>query len=356
MANTYEYKCPNCGGSVVFNSETQLMSCPYCGSDFSLDQFETVDNSILSEEASEGMSAQDSYTESDGLRVYICESCGGEIVTDSTTSATSCPFCGNAVVLQGNLSGGLKPDIVVPFELNKDQAKAALMEFYRGKKLLPDSFSDQNHIDEIKGVYIPFWLYSSKVYADLKFKATKVRTWSDLLYNYTETSEFSLDRGGSLIFEGVPVDGSLKVNDTLMESLEPFDWSKAVDFKTAYLSGFFADKYDVSAEDCFTRAKERMENSTVNTVSNTVEGYTTVNRDYADVAFHNTKAVYGLLPVWMLSTTYNGEKYTFAMNGQTGKFVGNLPLDKGAYCKWLFSLTGIIGAAIFLLAYLVWLL
>ena len=44
------------------------------------------------------------------------------------------------------------------------------------------------------------------------------------------------------------------------------------------------------------------------------------------------------------------------MNGQTGKFVGNLPMDKGAYTKWLLGLTGVIGAVAMAVSYLMWLL
>ena len=174
-----------------------------------------------------------------------------------------------------------------------------------------------------------------------------MRCWSDSEYDYTETSYFSVTRGGSLGFERVPVDGSSKMADDLMESVEPFDFSEAVDFQTAYLAGFMADKYDVTAEESIDRANARIRKSTEDTFAATVQGYSSVTPEGGSVRLQNGKAIYALYPIWLLNTSWNGNKYTFAMNGQTGKMVGDLPLDKAAYRRWLFGLTGILGAALF---------
>lgn len=328
MGNTFEYKCPRCGGSVAFDSLTQRMKCPYCDTEFSPDELAAGENLQAAQESS-GESAEEYFTDGDGLKMYICESCGGEIVTDETTAATMCPFCGNAVVLKGNLSGILKPDIVVPFKLDKESAKNALMAFYKKKPLLPKAFVEENKIDEIKGVYVPFWLYSAEADADMRFKTTKTRAWSDFRFNYVETSYFNVYRSGNLSFEDVPVDGSQKMADEIMESIEPFDWSEAIDFKTSYLSGFFADKYDMTADECSERANERMKKSAESVIQSSVNGYETVMLEDSNVDFSDRHVRYGLLPVWMLTTRWKDKKYTFAMNGQTGKFTGKLPIDKG---------------------------
>ena len=154
----------------------------------------------------------------------------------------------------------------------------------------------------------------------------------------------------------MPVDGSTKMDDALMESIEPYDFTGAVDFQTAYLAGFLADKYDVDSEQSIERANERIKKSTENAFASTVQGYSTVIPESTSIRLQNGKAKYALYPVWLLNTTWNGQRYTFAMNGQTGKFVGDLPLDKGAYKKWLFGLTSLIGAAVFAVSYLLWLL
>ena len=361
MAVLQEYKCPCCGGAITFDSTAQKMKCPYCDTEFEMETLKNYDRELRNEqsddmqwESAAGSEWQQGETE--GLRSYVCKSCGGEIVGDANTAATSCPFCGNPVVMMGQLSGSLKPDYVIPFKLDKKAAKAALQKHYSGKRLLPKVFKDQNHIDEVKGIYVPFWLFDADAEANIRYRATRVRAWSDSNYNYTETSFFSVARGGSIGFEKVPVDGSAKIADDLMESIEPFDFSEAVDFQTAYLAGYLADKYDVDAEQSIGRANERIKQSTADAFAATVHGYTTVMPESVSVRLQNGQAKYALYPVWLLNTTWNGQKYTFAMNGQTGKLVGDLPLDKSAYKKWLFGLTGIIGAAVFAVSYLLWLL
>lgn len=352
MAVLQEYKCPCCGGAIAFNTQIQKMKCPYCDTEFEMEALASYDEALKNEPTSDmtwetSPGAEWRQGEEDGLRVYVCRSCGGEVVGDETTAATSCPYCGNPVVMMGQFSGDLKPDYVIPFKLDKAAAMDALKRHYQGKRLLPKVFKDQNHIDEIKGVYVPFWLFDADADAHLRYKVSRVRSWSDSQYNYTETSYFAVVRAGQLGFERVPVDGSSKMDDTLMEAIEPFDFSQAVDFQTAYLAGYLADKYDVNAEQSIERANERIRKSTEQAFENTVQGFTTVIPESTNIQLANGSAKYALYPVWLLNTSWNGQQYTFAMNGQTGKFVGDLPLDKKAYRKWLFGLTGIIGAAVF---------
>lgn len=344
MNTLQEYKCPCCGGAIAFDSSLQKMKCPFCETEFDMETLAGYDADLQNDTADDmewetaaGAEWQDG--EADGLRSYVCKSCGGEIVGDDTTAATSCPFCGNPVVMMGQFSGALKPDLVIPFKLDKKAAKANLMKHLTGKRLLPKIFKDQNHIDEVKGVYVPFWLFDTDVDAKVRYRATKVRNWSDSNFVYTETQHFSVNRGGSIGFEGVPVDGSTKMADDLMESIEPFDLHEAVDFQTAYLAGYLADKYDVDAEQSIERANARVKKSTEEAFAATVKGYATVRPENSNIQLCGGKAKYALYPVWLLNTTWNGNKYIFAMNGQTGKFVGDLPVDKAAATKWTLGLT-----------------
>ena len=339
-----EYKCPCCGGAIEFNSSVQKMKCPYCDTEFEMETLKSYDEALQGDQADQmewETSAGSEWQEGevDGLRTYICKSCGGEIVGDENMAATSCPFCGNPVVLMGQFAGALKPDVVIPFKLDKNAAKAGLMRHLSGRRLLPKIFKDQNHIEEIKGIYVPFWLFDTGADARVRYRATRVRFWSDSRYNYTETSHYLIHRAGNLVFEHVPVDGSAKMPDDLMESIEPYDFKDAVDFQTAYMAGYLADKYDVTAEQSVARANERVKTSTEQIFASTVEGYETVIPENSSIRLHGGKAVYALYPVWILNTTWRGQKYTFAMNGQTGKFVGDLPVDKAAANRWLLGLT-----------------
>lgn len=337
------------------------MKCPYCDTEFDMETLADYDQSLAADSENEMDWDTDAGTEwqpgeTAGMRVYLCRSCGGEIVGDESTAATSCPYCGNPVVVMGQFKGDLKPDMVIPFQLDKKAARESLMNHLKGKPFLPKVFRDQNHIDEIKGVYVPFWLFDADAHGAAYYKATKVRTYSDSDFNYREINYYSVYREGDLSFANVPVDGSSKMENELMESIEPFDPSKAVDFQTAYLAGYFADKYDVNAEESVDRANERIRSTTETALASTVTGYSSVQKENGNIRLSNSKAKYALYPVWMLTTSWNGEKFTFAMNGQTGKFVGNLPVDKGAVLRWFLGLSGGISAAVFLVQLLIKLL
>jgi len=347
-----EYKCPNCGGSIQFDPGTQEMSCPYCRSVIDMEALKSMDDEMAQNQESE--SIEWGYEgggwrqgEQQGLAVYSCNTCGGEIVGDETLGATSCPFCGTPVVMASKFAGTLRPDMVIPFKLGKDAALSALQKHYLKKKLLPAVFKDRSHLDEIKGVFVPFWLFDADADAHIEYRATKVRSWSDNDYYYKEESVFRVVREGGIGFNQVPVDGSKAIDSTLIESIEPFTMTEASDFQSAYLAGYLANKYDVDATESTSRANERIKNSTASAFANTVTGYTSVTPQSTNIKLKNGKVHYALLPVWLLSTRWKERKFTFAMNGQTGKFVGDLPLDKGAYWKWFLTIFGISSAAIF---------
>ena len=300
-----EYKCPCCSGALAFDSTIQKMKCPFCDTEFEVETLKAYDEDLKSEGSDNldwdtNAGTQFTVDEATGLRSYVCQSCGGEIVGDDLTAATECPFCGNHAIMMQQFTGSLKPDYVIPFKLNKEAAKAEYLKHLKGKFLLPKVFKEENHIDEIKGIYVPFWLFDSDADADIRYRATRTRSWSDANYIYTETSYYSVYRAGNLGFDHVPVDGSTRMADDLMESVEPFNFGDAVEFQTAYLSGYFADKYDVSAEDSIARANERIKNSTEDAFTDTVIGYTTVTPEYSSVRLHDGKTKYAFYPVWLL--------------------------------------------------------
>ncbi len=313
MAELIEYKCPSCNGQLEFNSTVQKMKCPFCESEFDVatlmsydQQLENPQQDNMTWETQAGSEWQSG--EADGMKVYKCQSCGGEVVADATTSATHCPYCDNPVVMTGNFSGDMKPDYVIPFKLDKEAAKNALKNHLNGRKLLPKVFKDENHIDEIKGVYVPVWLFDAEADGNILYKGEKVRTWQDSQFRYTERNFYSIVRQGTLDFEHVPVDGSTKMQDELMQSIEPYNFKDAVPFQTAYLSGYLADKYDVTAEDSVDTANKRIKNTTEQAFRDTVQGYSTVTRESGHINLNNAKAKYALYPVWILNTSWNNNK------------------------------------------------
>ena len=359
MADLHGLKCPCCGGAIEFNSSVQKMKCPYCDTEFEMDTLKAYDDELQSDNNTSmnwNTDAIETWSEEDegDLGVYVCQSCGGEIVSDENTAASICPFCDNPITLKGRLKGDLKPDYIIPFKLDKKAAKEKFAEHLKGKKLLPRVFKTEAHIDEIKGMYVPYWLFDSKVDVHMRYKATRIRSWSDSRYNYTETSHFAVIREGDLSFSHVPVDGSEKMADDLMESLEPYNFKEAVPFQSAYFAGYYADKYDVDEKASITRANERIRHSTEDKFIRTVTGYSSVVPDGGNIRLVDGKTSYAMYPVWILNTTWNGERYLFAMNGQTGKFVGNLPVDKSLMKKYFLKMMGITTVIAYALLALIW--
>lgn len=327
-----EYKCPNCGGAVEFNSAGQNLKCPYCDTEFdihALDEYNKDRMNDMGDDLKWNASGIEwTEDEQQGMKVYTCQSCGGQVVADENTSASFCPYCDSPVIMTGQFEGGLKPDLIIPFAIDKRFAEDALRRHLKGKFLLPKSFSSENRIEEIKGVYVPFWLFDCDAEAHIRYKASKSSSWTSGNYIYTRTSYYLVTRDGEISFDKVPADGSTKMPDDFSQSVEPYNYSGCKNFTTtAYLAGYLADKYDVDSEQCAPAVNARIHKSTGNAFRRTVSGYSSVVQESANIRLKRGQALYALMPVWVLSTNYRGKIYRFAMNGQTGKFVGDLPAD-----------------------------
>jgi len=342
------YQCPNCTGPLRFDGGLGLLVCDHCDTQYTVDVIEQLyaDKEQAAVEAGTEpqwdlsiAGGQWSDEEVANMRGYICPSCAAEIICDATTVATSCPYCGNPTVVPGQFSGQLRPDFVIPFKLDKNYAIAALTRHYKGKKFLPKCFADTNRINEIKGIYVPFWLFDGESYANMRFRGTVVRKYKQGEFMITETDHFRVVREGNVIFERVPVDGSSKMPDNHMDSIEPYDYRELTQFSSAFLPGFLADKYDLDAQTCSKRANERIKASTEQAFASTTTGYTTLIPEYSVFDLKKGDVKYALLPIWMLYTKYEGKNYLFAMNGQTGKLIGDLPVDKGRYWSWFAAIS-----------------
>lgn len=341
-----QYKCPCCGAALQFSPETQKLSCESCGNQYDLETLRQYEKEEQAQDQKEQDLNWNYEGEVKGARKtedgrYICPSCGAEIEADENTVSTTCPYCDNVVVIRETSAGQYEPEAIIPFQIEGDQAKKMLEGFCRGKRLLPKNFRNKSYLKNLKGYYVPYWLFDCRADADMSFHATRVRTWSDGDYNYTDTSYYMVNRAGTMEFYHVPVDGSKEMDDDTTESIEPFDYSALTKFNQAYLAGYETDKYDVDAKTAEGRAKERLYNSAEQMLRGTVKGYNTVTVKSRRLSSKNGKVHYTLLPVWMFETVYNKKKYQFAINGQTGRMVGDLPVDMGAFYRYLFGFTAI---------------
>lgn len=365
-AQVTNYQCPACTGPLQFDAQTGKLICEYCGSSYETAEIEALyaekeqkaqqafEQEKDKRETASGQteSGTDWGADADDMCAYSCPSCGAELICDKTTAATSCPYCGNPYVVPGQFTGTLKPDYVIPFRIEKKDAIAALKQHYKGKVFLPDAFTKNNHIEEVKGVYVPFWLFDGTADADVRFHATRSHVHVHGEYQTTITEHFEVHREGCVPFERIPVDASIKMPDDYMDSIEPFDYSELKPFSTAYLPGFYADKYDAGIGECEMRVEGRMERTAVDAMASTVTGYETCIPEYHKVHVTRRQVKYALMPVWLLSTKWNGKNYLFAMNGQSGKMVGDLPMSWKKFWAWFAGISALMAAGMSLLMYL----
>ena len=336
-ARVMEYKCPCCNAGLTFSGDVQQLTCEYCENTFELDAVKAFNEQLAeTQEFNWEPAEQKVWTEEEQKHIqnYACPSCGGEIVTDANTAATFCPYCGNPAIMPGRVSDLLKPDAVIPFRTTKEDAQNAFLKLCKGKPLLPKFFTREQQLEKITGLYVPFWLYNCAGDFTGSYKATRIRHWSDSRYHYTKTDHFMLKRRASAEFDRIPMDASSKMEDTFMESIEPFDYNQLTDFDTAFLSGYLADKYDVPSENGEPRIRQRVNNAMEELLQNSLLGYDTVIPTSQNLNVQQGKASYVLLPVWILNTNYRGKRYTFAMNGQTGKLTGTLPVCPLRSAMW----------------------
>lgn len=329
-----EYHCPNCGGVLKVTPGKTELSCESCDSTFENDVVKAYDKeqenlskptkidwTKVTIEENEDLGEQTGFS---------CTSCGAEVVSNGQTTATECMYCGNQVVVVDNISGLKAPDYIIPFDITREQAEKSLKDFYKGKLLLPKAFKEKNRIEKIANMYVPFWLFDAGGSGNVEFSGEIHSHWSDSSYDYHKIDYYSVLRSGNMAFSRIPVDASEKMEDNYMDGLEPYDYTSLIEFESKYFVGSFADKYDVSVEDCKERVDERVENSTVDVLKSTIqEVYNTLTLKSASIQMDINDVRYAMLPVWMLNTKYQDKMFQFAVNGQTGKVSGELPIHKG---------------------------
>jgi predicted RNA-binding Zn-ribbon protein involved in translation (DUF1610 family) len=353
------YKCPQCGAPLTFNADSQRWDCKFCLGSFDVDQVDRTkaeevqddgeqaeEQQPLETETTSGFSVDEEFNRS--TKVFTCPDCGAQIVTDATTAATFCVFCHNPAIIESQLSGMYRPSKVIPFKFDKESAKKAFKDWCMKKPLVPAAFKAEPQLEKITGVYVPFWLFDSDVSGSVHANAQKIRKWRTGNYEYTETQYFEVYREGDMSFRGVPADGSLKMDDNMMDLLEPYDYSQMEDFSMPYLSGYLADKYDQDDKAVYPRIEKKVRDDTISQLMNTIYGYSAIQIINSDVFIRRNHVEYALLPVWMLTYKYKEKNYLFAMNGQTGKVVGNLPYSFGRAAAWF----GGIAAAVFSILFL----
>lgn len=372
------HKCPNCNGALTFDPDDQKFHCPYCGSIFTVDElsaFEvkqassrdistdntktitppttTDETTSKKENATLDNSLADTTVADEGaMELYLCPNCGAEIVTDATTAATYCYYCHNPVVLKGRLSGEFLPDKVLPFAIGKEKATADFLNWAQKKFFVPKDFFNKSQVEKLTGVYFPYWQVDAKGSGSLTGNGTSIRVWIIGDIEYTETKQYAISRKGNLIFKEL-VKNALTKNtpQKMVASVQPFPLEKAVTFQNQYLAGFQAEKRDIEYDSLKDEVTKELADYGEKKLRETVGSYTTFTKTQQDLNLTETKASYLLLPVWLVtyrSSTNDEKVFYYAMNGQTGKVSGVLPIS--------YKKLGLVSAGIFLGLFVLFLL
>ena len=360
-----QFHCPNCYAELKFSPGSQQFECEYCRSSFSEAEVKAFQKKYMETEEKYSQDADKTPPEMplndvekrerekfrEETNLYSCPSCGAEIISDSNTAATFCYYCHNPVILKGRVDGMYRPSMVLPFSIDKDNSVDLFKNWAKTKWFTPKDLVSTVQIEKMTGLYVPFWVARSTTSCRLEAVGENVRSWVSGNYRYTETSRYRVIRDAAIDYEGVPADGSQKIEDLLMESIEPLDYTRAKPFNMAYLSGFYADKYDVDKEHVLPRIQQRMYTNNLTMLKST----THYQRLVSERHFDKTEALswdYMLLPVWFMSFDYNGRIWEYAVNGQSGKVAGELPIDKRKLYATCLIIGILIAALIFFGGYL----
>ncbi|EIC96474.1 hypothetical protein HMPREF9970_2575 [Lachnoanaerobaculum saburreum F0468] len=318
---TVIYKCKNCGGPVKYSATLGKFDCEYCNTVYTEDEVKLLD--LLSE--------RDEVVESSNNGEYVeyhCPSCGANIVTDETTVATTCYYCNNPIVMTGKLESSQMPTKVIPFKVDKKKALESFDNWIKKKKFVPKSFyNDKKEIEEINGVYFPYWLYNTKVLVDLDREGSRTYSRTEGDYKVTYRKDFRIIRKGDVVVKNLPKLALAKSNKVLVESVYPFDFNTSIKFDSSYLSGFVAEKKDIEKEELMSSIEDDVYKYSTRVVEKSMTGerVRVVNNDFR---VQRGSFEYAMLPVWAIS--YNDKDsdkhYFFSVNGQTGKVVGKLPI------------------------------
>ncbi len=296
----------------MYSPEKQKMFCPYC----------------------ESVESEELQRSPDG-NIRICPDCGGEIPLKEHTAATQCPYCSNYLILDERVEGEYLPGKMIPFKLGKETCKKVLRDKFEKSLFAPTDFLSEVRLNSMQGTYVPFWLYDYDVNAIYEAEGTKVRSWVSGNMSYTETSYYEVRRNIDIGFHDIPVDASVEMPDDVMDLMEPYDYMQMIDFEPRYMSGFYAEKYNMDSEQLKSRANQKMMEDTRALVQAQVSGYSSVRQLRNDIRVKGAGQTYGLLPVWKYLYRYNNQEYPFYVNGQTGKIVGTVPISAGKV--WIYT-------------------
>ena len=311
-------KCPTCGSNIFFEPELNLMLCRNCGNVYSPDNLEPRGSLGISKEH-DYMGDSDMSEDDKKRHELICNSCGAQLVTDEHSMSTMCPFCGSPALISRRMTREFKPDYIIPFKIDKDQAKQNMKDWIATRKLTSRGFKTKCRLTNMTALYVPFWLLDCVVHSDISGTG-KIIKGDDI-------DIYEVNSNMSYYVKGVPFDASVKIANKLMEAIEPFDYSEMVKFDSKYLQGFYADKYEQLPTSMIDRIVRRMNKFSHDETDMIAQKYNEfeIRPGKSFTWLGDISMKYCLLPVWFMTIEFQGKQYQLAVNGQTGEASGLVP-------------------------------
>lgn len=324
--------CPNCGGTLKFDIKSQAMLCESCASSFAPEEIESrLANGMSAEGSAEEETEEIGHVkgrrkDSMQVTVFHCPQCGGEIYSTDETVASFCSYCGASTVLESRISNEKKPDYILPFQKTKDDCKRA----YRHKMIraiyAPREIKSARYIDGFRGIYMPYWLY------DLEKKGTySLPSYSSYrVLDYIHKKNYSTNGRIYTEYKGISYDASSSFDDEISSGIAPYETKKLKKFSPVYLSGFYADSADVSADKYQEMARDFATEHTISKMVNMIHvpRKPDVTEDFEkSVKPIVTEVHRTLYPVWFVAYRKKDRVAYATVNGETGKVAADLPIS-----------------------------
>ena len=313
------YNCPTCGGHIRYDIPSAKIHCDSCDSSF--------DPYALDKELGGGKDAEEQKTYETTL--FTCPHCGGEITSADVTAASFCTYCGSPVVLGSRISREKRPALIIPFMKTKEECKEAYRRKMRQAFFVPKELQDPEYLEKFRGIYIPYWLFDVQFHGVSSIMGSKEHREGD----YIVRTEYELRGDLDAAYPNIYYDASSSFDDSIGETIAPYDSENLRPFTPSMLCGFFADTSDVESSvykgdaETFARQEAALALSKQPAYRNFSPG----SRQPFRVDAEMQKARLSMFPVWFL-TWRKDDRVAYAIaNGLTGKISADLPIDYGKY-------------------------
>ena len=271
-----------------------------------------------------------------------CSSCGGSLVVKDVELSTFCAYCGQPTIMTEIMSAYNEPDYIIPFKVTIEEAENSIRKLIKKRIFSPKNLCDFA-ITDIKGIYMPFWLFDIKM-------SDKIYLMENSGSVYTIPFEKKYYREAECIFNNIPCGRVNKINSQLFYELNPFDMTQLREFNAGYLSGFYSEISNEESkhiDPVITKMLSNLfEEEVKKSVDISIKNIDIIRQDQQIQILNNPQSA--LLPVWFLECKYKDQIYILLVNGQSGKTVGVVPVDwkKFIFCVIALGITFAITTAL----------